>query len=92
MTIFTSSTGKRLTETSKNAYLRVPGAYVDAPSSHELNWEKEITRLMEDFMVPKETIQQIIWEVKAQSNPKDKNSLKYDRAWNKFKAWFNNVA
>lgn len=78
-----------LVTSNRNAYMKIPDAYVDAPAFKELEWEREIRELMEDFLMPQEKMEQITNEVKAISKENDKNSLKYDRAWNKFKAWLN---
>ena len=48
-------------------------------------WEKEIRKLMQDFCIPRKTIEQIICDTKLLQTSSDTNDSMYQKAWAKFK-------
>lgn len=49
-------------------------------------WKGEISSVMKDFAIPKETQRMILAETKAESKSSDSQELLYERAWRKFKS------
>lgn len=46
-------------------------------------WQKEISKVMDDFCLPNEQIKQIVSAVQSSASGKETQLLMYERAWNK---------